>query len=49
MLAPLTQEYRSQCLAEESLTLSRDSVCCPPSARLATLGGGRVFGGEGGA
>lgn len=33
-LIPLTQENRPQCLAEESLTLDRDGVCCPPSARL---------------
>jgi hypothetical protein len=45
-LAPLTQENRSQCLAEESLTLSRNGVCSPPSARPSF--GGRVFGSEGG-
>jgi hypothetical protein len=44
-LIPLTQENSAQCLAEESLTLNRDGVCCPPSARLTPES---VAGGEGG-
>ena len=44
---PLTKENSPQCLAEESLTLSRDGVCSPPSARLANSVG-RLLGGEGG-
>jgi hypothetical protein len=44
-LIPLTQENRPQCLAEESLTLDCDGICCPPSARLTRQS---VAGGEGG-
>jgi hypothetical protein len=45
-LAPLTQENSTQCLAEESLTLSRNGICSPPSAGAAAgFGGAR---GEGG-
>lgn len=44
---PLTKENSPQCLAEESLTLSRNGVCSPPSARPSN-GVRRCFGGEGG-
>jgi hypothetical protein len=39
VLIPLTQENSAQCLAEESLTLNCNGVCCPPSARLTSEAG----------